>query len=82
MKARQVVGVGVAAVAGAALVGGHRLRDAQANMRRYSMPSVGVYDLVTGLVFRGPGVVGELTAGLAGALRSRRIDLAALVGTA
>jgi dihydroorotate dehydrogenase len=36
----------------------------------------------TGLVFRGPGVVGELTAGLAGALRSRRIDLAALVGTA
>lgn len=53
MKARQVVGVGVAAVAGAALVGGHRLRDAQANMRRYSMPSVGVYDLVTGLVFRG-----------------------------
>ena len=36
----------------------------------------------TGLVFRGPGVVGELTAGLAGALRSRRIELAALVGTA
>ena len=36
----------------------------------------------TGLVFRGPGVVGELTAGLAGALRSRRIDLASLVGTA
>lgn len=35
----------------------------------------------TGLVFRGPGVVGELTAGLAGALRSRRIDLATLVGT-
>jgi dihydroorotate dehydrogenase len=36
----------------------------------------------TGLVFRGPGVVGELTTGLAGALRSRRIDLASLVGTA
>ncbi len=36
----------------------------------------------TGLVFRGPGVVGELTAGLADALRSRRIDLAALVGSA
>ena len=36
----------------------------------------------TGLVFRGPGVVGELTAGLAGALRSRRIDLEALVGSA
>jgi len=36
----------------------------------------------TGLVFRGPGFVGELTAGLAGALRSRRIDLASLVGTA
>jgi dihydroorotate dehydrogenase len=37
--------------------------------------------IYTGLVFRGPGVVGELTAGLAGALRSRRIDLGALVGT-
>jgi dihydroorotate dehydrogenase len=36
----------------------------------------------TGLVFRGPGVVGELTAGLAAALRSRRIDLASLVETA
>ncbi len=36
----------------------------------------------TGLIFRGPGVVGELTAGLADALRSRRVDLAALVGTA
>ncbi|HKX33761.1 MAG TPA: dihydroorotate dehydrogenase 2 [Actinomycetota bacterium] len=36
----------------------------------------------TGLIFRGPGVVGELTTGLAGALRSRRIDLAALAGTA
>jgi dihydroorotate dehydrogenase len=36
----------------------------------------------TGLIFRGPGLVGELTAGLADALRSRRVDLAALVGTA
>ena len=38
--------------------------------------------LYTGLVFEGPGIVGELTRGLADALRSRRIDLAALVGTA
>ena len=35
----------------------------------------------TGLVFGGPGVVGELTTGLAQALRSRRIDLAELAGT-
>jgi dihydroorotate dehydrogenase len=35
----------------------------------------------TGLVFRGPAIVGELTRGLGGALRSRRIDLAELVGT-
>ena len=35
----------------------------------------------TGLVFGGPGVVGELTTGLAEALRSRRIDLSALAGT-
>jgi dihydroorotate dehydrogenase len=36
----------------------------------------------TGLVFAGPGVVGELTTGLAKALRSRRIGLSALTGTA
>ena len=36
----------------------------------------------TGLVFGGPGVVGELTTGLVEALRSRRVDLSALVGTA
>ena len=35
----------------------------------------------TGLVFRGPGIVGELTSGLARALRGRGSDLAALVGT-
>jgi ubiquinone/menaquinone biosynthesis C-methylase UbiE len=51
MNARRVATVGVAAVAGAALVGAHRLRQAPANMRRYSMPSAGVYDLVTHLVF-------------------------------
>jgi len=36
----------------------------------------------TGLVFGGPGIVGELTTGLAEALRTRRIELSALVGTA
>jgi len=36
----------------------------------------------TGLVFEGPGIVGELTRGLSEALRSRRADLAALVGSA
>jgi dihydroorotate dehydrogenase len=36
----------------------------------------------TGLVFRGPAIVGELTHGLGNALRSRRIPLAALVGAA
>jgi dihydroorotate dehydrogenase len=35
----------------------------------------------TALVFEGPGIVGELTRGLSGALRSRRADLAALVGS-
>ena len=35
----------------------------------------------TGLVFLGPAIVGELTHGLGDALRSRRIDLAELVGT-
>ena len=36
----------------------------------------------TGLVFEGPGIVGALTRGLSKALRSRRADLAALVGSA
>jgi dihydroorotate dehydrogenase len=36
----------------------------------------------TGLVFEGPGIVGELTRGLSDALRRRRADLAALVGSA
>jgi dihydroorotate dehydrogenase len=36
----------------------------------------------TGLVFEGPPVVGELTGGLARALRSRRVGLSALVGSA
>ena len=53
MKARTVAVVGMAAAAGAAALGAHHLRDAPANMRRYSMPSVGVYDLVTHLLFRG-----------------------------
>ena len=35
----------------------------------------------TGLVFRGPGIVAELTAGLADALRSRRVGLSELTGT-
>src|SRR5262245_44444353 len=52
MRARQVLVVGGAAVAGAALVRAHRLRDVPANLRRYSMPSVGAYDLITHLVFR------------------------------
>jgi ubiquinone/menaquinone biosynthesis C-methylase UbiE len=51
VRARQVAAVGVAAIACAALVNAHRLRDAPANMRRYSMPSAGVYDRVTHLVF-------------------------------
>ncbi len=51
MKVRRVVVVGLAVVAGVALVGARRIREATANMRRYSMPSAGVYDLATGLVF-------------------------------
>lgn len=51
MKARLVVAAGLAAVAGVALVGARRIREAQANMRRYSMPSAGIYDLATGMVF-------------------------------
>jgi ubiquinone/menaquinone biosynthesis C-methylase UbiE len=53
VRARNVAVVSVAAAAGAAALGAHHLRDAPANMRRYSMPSVGVYDLVTHLLFRG-----------------------------
>ena len=41
MRSRNVAVVGVAAAAGAAALGAHHLRDAPANMRRYSMPSVG-----------------------------------------
>src|SRR5258705_2848691 len=51
MRARRVAAAGAAMVAGAALLGAHRLREAPANMGRYSMPSAGVYDLVTGLAF-------------------------------
>jgi len=51
MRARQVAAAGAAVVAGAALLGAHRLRETPANMRRYSMPNAGLYDLVTGLVF-------------------------------
>lgn len=51
MRARQVAAVGAAAIAGAALMNVHRLREAAANMRRYSMPSAGVYDLLAHLVF-------------------------------
>jgi ubiquinone/menaquinone biosynthesis C-methylase UbiE len=52
MKALRVAGlVSVATVVGLALLSAHRLRAASANMRRYSMPSAGVYDLVTRLVF-------------------------------
>ena len=51
MRARRVAAVGIAAVAGAALMGAHRLREAPANIRRYSMPSAGIYDLATHLVF-------------------------------
>jgi dihydroorotate dehydrogenase len=36
----------------------------------------------TGLVFEGPGIVGDLTRGIADALRSRRADLSALIGSA
>lgn len=51
MRARRVAAVGIAAGVGAALVGALRLRDVRANMRRYSMPSASVYDLVTRLMF-------------------------------
>ena len=51
MKALRAVAVGLGVLAGAVL-GRHVVREAQANLRRYSMPSVGVYDLMTGLFFR------------------------------
>ncbi len=51
MKVRRIAAAGVIAAAGAAL-GAGRIREASANMRRYSMPSAGAYDLVTRLVFR------------------------------
>lgn len=51
MRAREIAAMSLAAVAAAALVRAHRLREMPANMRRYSMPSAGVYDLVTHLVF-------------------------------
>jgi dihydroorotate dehydrogenase len=35
----------------------------------------------TGLVFDGPGIIGEITRGLSDALASRRADVAALVGS-
>ena len=35
----------------------------------------------TGLVFEGPGIVGEIARGVSDALRSRRADLSALVGS-
>jgi ubiquinone/menaquinone biosynthesis C-methylase UbiE len=51
MRAARVMTVGLGAVAGLVL-GGRAVHEAQANMRRYSMPSVGVYDLMTRLFFR------------------------------
>jgi ubiquinone/menaquinone biosynthesis C-methylase UbiE len=51
MRALRVMTVGLGAVAGVVL-GGRAVHEAQANMRRYSMPSVGVYDLMTRLFFR------------------------------
>jgi ubiquinone/menaquinone biosynthesis C-methylase UbiE len=52
MKALRVATLGLVAVVGA-VFGGRAVREAQANMRRYSMPSAGVYDLLTRLFFRG-----------------------------
>jgi ubiquinone/menaquinone biosynthesis C-methylase UbiE len=51
MGAVRVVTVSLGAVAGLVL-GGRAVHEAQVNMRRYSMPSVGVYDLMTRLFFR------------------------------
>jgi ubiquinone/menaquinone biosynthesis C-methylase UbiE len=51
MRARQFAAVGIAAVAGAVLVRAHRLPEAGANLRRYSMPNAGTYDLVTSILF-------------------------------
>jgi dihydroorotate dehydrogenase len=36
----------------------------------------------TGMIYEGPGIVGEITRGLARVLRERDLDLPALVGAA
>jgi ubiquinone/menaquinone biosynthesis C-methylase UbiE len=51
MRALRVLTIGLGTVAGA-VIGGRAVHEAQANMRRYSMPSVGVYDLMTRVFFR------------------------------
>jgi len=51
MRAHRVAAIGIAAAAGAAFMGAHRFGQAAANIRRYSMPNAGTYDLVTRLVF-------------------------------
>ncbi len=51
MRTLRVMTIGLGAVVGAT-IGGRAAHEARANMRRYSMPSVGVYDLVTGFFFR------------------------------
>ncbi|HEY7969601.1 MAG TPA: class I SAM-dependent methyltransferase [Candidatus Limnocylindrales bacterium] len=51
MRLLRFMTVGLGAVAGVVL-GGQAVHEAQANMRRYSMPSAGVYDLMTRLFFR------------------------------
>jgi len=51
MRARRFAAVGIAALAGAVLMRAHRLPEAGANMRRYSMPNAGTYDLVTRIFF-------------------------------
>ena len=43
----------VGAVTGGMLLAARRFREAPANLRRYSMPSVGTYDLATRLFFGG-----------------------------
>jgi ubiquinone/menaquinone biosynthesis C-methylase UbiE len=51
MRAQRFAAVGIAAVAGAVLMRAHRLPQAGANLRRYSMPNAGTYDLVTRIFF-------------------------------
>lgn len=51
MKPRQLATLAMASLAGVALVRVRRLREAPANLRRYSMPNAGTYDLATRLVF-------------------------------